>query len=94
MAVTDRPRARRASPRSSIERGTPGFRPGKKEDKLGVRVSDTSELILEDCRVPAENLLGREGTASSTRCASWTGGRIGIAAWSRGHRARRAWRRR
>ena len=44
-----------------IERGTPGFRPGKKEDKLGVRSSDTSELVLEDCRVPAANLLGQEG---------------------------------
>ena len=45
-----------------IERGTPGFKAGKKEDKLGVRSSDTSELVFEDCRVPAKNLLGREGS--------------------------------
>jgi len=42
-----------------VEKGTPGFRPGKKENKLGLRASDTSELIFEDCEIPAENLLGQ-----------------------------------
>src|SRR5688500_6132407 len=61
MAVTDRSKGKKGISAFIVERGTRGFRPGKKEDKLGVRSSDTSELVLEDCRVPAENLLGREG---------------------------------
>ena len=61
MAVTDKARARRASPPSSWSGGRKGFRSGKKEDKLGVRSSDTSELVFEDCRIPAANLLGQEG---------------------------------
>ena len=42
-----------------LEKGTPGFRSGKKENKLGIRASDTAEVVLEDCFVPDENLLGR-----------------------------------
>ncbi|MET0557031.1 MAG: acyl-CoA dehydrogenase family protein, partial [Vicinamibacteria bacterium] len=67
-----------------VERGTPGFRPGKKEDKLGVRSSDTSELVLEDCRVPAANLLGQEGNGFIDTLRILDRGRIGIAAWSLG----------
>src|SRR5687767_14034719 len=61
MAVTDRHKAKKGISAFIVERGTAGFRAGKKEDKLGVRSSDTSELVFEDCRIPAENLLGEEG---------------------------------
>ena len=68
MAVTDRAAGKKGISAFVVERGTPGFRSGKKEDKLGVRSSDTSELVFEDCRVPAANLLGPRGRwASSTR---------------------------
>jgi butyryl-CoA dehydrogenase len=62
----------------------PGFRSGKKEDKLGWRASDTSELILEDVEVPAENLLGREGEGFVNFMKTLDAGRIGIAALSLG----------
>jgi alkylation response protein AidB-like acyl-CoA dehydrogenase len=84
MAVTDRSRGKKGISAFVVERGTRGFRPGKKEDKLGVRSSDTSELILEDCRVPAENLLGREGNGFVDTLRILDRGRIGIAAWSVG----------
>jgi alkylation response protein AidB-like acyl-CoA dehydrogenase len=63
-----------------VEKGTPGFTFGKKEDKLGIRASSTYELIFQDCRIPAENLLGSEG--EGFKIAMWTldGGRVGIAA--------------
>jgi hypothetical protein len=67
-----------------IERGTPGFRPGKKENKLGLRASDTSELIFEDCEVPAENLLGVEGEGFIDAMRVLDGGRISIAALALG----------
>ena len=63
-----------------IERGTPGFSIGRKENKLGMRASDTSGLILEDCRVPAKNLLGREGSGFPDALKVLDGGRISIAA--------------
>jgi len=84
MAVTDRTKGKKGISAFIVERGTKGFRPGKKEDKLGVRSSDTSELILEDCRVPAENLLGREGNGFVDTLRILDRGRIGIAAWSVG----------
>src|SRR5262245_7752562 len=84
MAVTDRSKGKKGISAFIVERGTKGFRPGKKEDKLGVRSSDTSELILEDCRVPAENLLGREGHGFVDTLRILDRGRIGIAAWSLG----------
>ncbi|HET9454086.1 MAG TPA: acyl-CoA dehydrogenase [Gemmatimonadaceae bacterium] len=61
-----------------------GFRAGKKEDKLGWRASDTSELIMEDVEVPAENLLGREGEGFKNFMKTLDSGRIGIAALSLG----------
>jgi alkylation response protein AidB-like acyl-CoA dehydrogenase len=67
-----------------VERGTKGFRSGKKEDKLGVRSSDTSELVFEDCRVPAANLLGKEGHGYVDTLKILDRGRIGIAAFSIG----------
>jgi alkylation response protein AidB-like acyl-CoA dehydrogenase len=84
MAVTDRSQGKKGISAFIVERGTKGFRPGKKEDKLGVRSSDTSELILEDVRVPAENLLGREGNGFVDTLRILDRGRIGIAAWSLG----------
>jgi alkylation response protein AidB-like acyl-CoA dehydrogenase len=84
MAVTDRARGKKGISAFVIERGTPGFRSGKKEDKLGVRSSDTSELVLEDCRVPAENLLGEEGQGFVDTLRILDRGRIGIAAFSLG----------
>jgi hypothetical protein len=67
-----------------VEKGTPGFRPGKKENKLGLRASDTSELIFEDCEIPAENLLGAEGEGFIDAMRVLDGGRISIAALSLG----------
>lgn len=67
-----------------IEKGTPGFSCGKKEDKLGIRGSDTCELYFEDCRVPAENLIGDEGTGFRIAMKTLNGGRIGIAAQALG----------
>jgi len=63
-----------------IERGTPGFTVGKKEDKLGIRASSTCELILEDCRVPKENVLGEAGKGYKVAIETLNEGRIGIAA--------------
>ena len=60
MAVTDKSKAAHGISAFIIEKGTPGFKPGKKENKLGLRASDTSEVIFSDCRVPLENLLGDE----------------------------------
>jgi alkylation response protein AidB-like acyl-CoA dehydrogenase len=62
----------------------PGVSPGKKEDKLGMRCSDTSSLILEDCRVPADHLLGNEGDGFIQAMKVLDGGRISIAALSLG----------
>ena len=59
MAVTDPAKKQHGISAFIVEKGTPGFRPGKKENKLGLRASDTSEVVFTDCRVPAENLLGR-----------------------------------
>jgi alkylation response protein AidB-like acyl-CoA dehydrogenase len=84
MAVTDRSRGKKGISAFVVERGTPGFRAGKKEDKLGVRSSDTSELVFEDCRIPAENLLGREGHGFVDTLRILDRGRIGIAAWAVG----------
>jgi hypothetical protein len=84
MAVTDKSKGKKGISAFVIERGTKGFRPGKKEDKLGVRSSDTSELVFEDCRIPAENLLGQEGMGFVDTLRILDRGRIGIAAWSLG----------
>jgi hypothetical protein len=84
VAVTDRAAGKKGISAIVVERGTPGFRSGKKEDKLGVRSSDTSELAFEDCRVPAENLLGREGMGFVDTLKILDKGRVGIAAFSVG----------
>lgn len=63
-----------------VEKGTEGFRPGKKENKLGIRASDTAEVILENCFVPDENLLGEPGSGYIQALQVLDGGRISIAA--------------
>lgn len=80
MAVTDRSQGHHGISAFIIERDTPGFRLGKKENKLGLRASDTSEVIFEDCRVPKENLLGQEGEGFVNSLSVLDGGRISIAA--------------
>lgn len=67
-----------------IEKGTPGFTHGKKENKLGMRASETTELIFDNCRVPKENLLGVEGEGFKQAMKVLDGGRISIAALSLG----------
>lgn len=67
-----------------IEKGTPGFTHGKKENKLGMRASETTELIFDNCRVPKENLLGNEGEGFKQAMYILDGGRISIAALSLG----------
>jgi len=67
-----------------IEMGTPGFSSGRKEDKLGMRASETVELIFEDCRVPAENMLGKEGDGFIQSLKVLDGGRISIASLALG----------
>jgi len=68
----------------AIEKGTPGFSSGRKEDKLGMRASETSELIFDDCKVPAENMIGKEGEGFIQSLKVLDGGRISIAALSLG----------
>ncbi len=67
-----------------VERGTPGFSAGKKENKLGMRASETTEMIFDNCRVPKENLLGLEGEGFKQAMKVLDGGRISIAALSLG----------
>ncbi len=84
IAVTDRTQGTHGLSAFIVEKGTKGFRPGKKENKLGLRASDTSELIFEDCEIPAENLLGKEGEGFVDAMRVLDGGRISIAALSLG----------
>ncbi|HNE79075.1 MAG TPA: acyl-CoA dehydrogenase family protein, partial [Flavobacteriales bacterium] len=67
-----------------IERGTPGLKAGKKENKLGMRASETAEVIFEDCRIPEENVLGEVGQGFQQAMKILDGGRISIAALSLG----------
>jgi alkylation response protein AidB-like acyl-CoA dehydrogenase len=67
-----------------VERGTPGFRGGRKENKLGMRCSETAEMIFEDCRIPEENILGEIGDGFVQSLKVLDGGRISIAALSLG----------
>jgi len=80
IAVTDKAARTHGLSAFVVEKGTKGFRPGKKENKLGLRASDTSELIFEDCEIPAENLLGHEGEGFVDAMRVLDGGRISIAA--------------
>jgi hypothetical protein len=84
FAVSDRAAAKKGISAFIVEKGTPGFRAGKKENKLGMRASDTSELIMEDCRLPADALLGQEGWGFVNALEILDGGRISIAALALG----------
>jgi alkylation response protein AidB-like acyl-CoA dehydrogenase len=84
VAVTDRKVKTHGLSAFIVEKGTKGFRPGKKENKLGLRASDTAELIFEDCEIPDENLLGKEGDGFIDSMRVLDGGRISIAALSLG----------
>lgn len=77
---TDRTQAHRGITALVVEKGTPGFSVGKTEDKLGIRASDTAELIFEDCRVPVAHRIGEEGQGFRIALATLDGGRIGIGA--------------
>ena len=84
MAVTDRAAGTKGISAFIVEHGTPGMTPGKKEDKLGMRASDTSEVLFENCRIPADQLLGEEGQGFVNTMQVLDAGRIGIAALSVG----------
>jgi alkylation response protein AidB-like acyl-CoA dehydrogenase len=84
IAVTDRAKGHRGISAFIVEHGTPGMSAGKKEDKLGMRASDTSEVIFDQCRVPADQLLGVEGEGFINTLQVLDAGRIGIAALSVG----------
>ena len=84
LAVTDRTAHTHGISAFVVDKDTKGFRPGKKENKLGLRASDTAELIFEDCVIPAENLLGAEGQGFPDAMRVLDGGRISIAALSLG----------
>ena len=84
MAVTDRAKGSKGISAFVIPKGTPGLRPGHTENKLGMRASDTCEVIFENCRVPAEALVGVEGQGFINTLQVLDAGRIGIAALSVG----------
>jgi alkylation response protein AidB-like acyl-CoA dehydrogenase len=84
MAVTDRAKGNRGISAFVLERGTPGMSAGKKENKLGMRASDTSEVIFQDCRLPQSQMLGEEGQGFINTLQVLDAGRIGIAALSVG----------
>jgi len=84
MALSDPAKGRKGISAFILEKGMTGFKPGKKEDKLGIRAADTAELILEDVKVPAENLLGKEGDGYRAAMAILDGGRVSIAGFSLG----------
>lgn len=84
MAMTDKSKGTRGISAFIVERDFPGFSIGKKEKKMGIRGSATCELIMENCVVPAENLLGQEGKGFSIAMKTLDGGRIGIASQALG----------
>lgn len=84
IAMTDKTKGTRGISAFIVEKGTPGFTIGKVEDKMGIRGSSTTELIFENCRIPKENLLGREGQGFKIAMKTLDGGRIGIASQALG----------
>lgn len=84
MAITDKGKGRKGISAFILEKGMEGFIVGKKENKLGMRASDTTQLIFENCKIPAENLLGKEGEGFMQAMKILEGGRISIAALSVG----------
>lgn len=84
FAMTDKSKGTKGISAFIVEKGFQGFSIGKKEDKLGIRASSTTELIFENCIVPKENLIGREGKGFGIAMKTLDGGRIGIAAQALG----------
>jgi len=84
FAMTDKTKGTRGISAFIVEKDFPGFRIGKKENKMGIRASSTTELIFENCRVPKENLLGELGKGFKIAMTTLDGGRIGIAAQALG----------
>lgn len=84
FAVTDPANDKRGISAFIVEKGTPGFRPGKKENKMGLRASDTAEVIMEDCRVPDDQMVGERGHGFVDAMKILDGGRISIAALALG----------
>jgi butyryl-CoA dehydrogenase len=80
FAQTERGKAHRGITAFVVEKGTAGFSVSKTEDKLGIRASDTAELVFEECRVPAANRIGEDGQGFRVALTAIDGGRIGIAA--------------
>jgi len=84
FAMTDKSKGTRGISAFIVEKGTPGFSFGKKEEKMGIRASSTAELIFDNCRVPKSNLLGKEGEGFKIAMNTLDGGRIGVAAQALG----------
>ncbi|MBZ4653367.1 MAG: acyl-CoA dehydrogenase domain protein [Peptococcaceae bacterium] len=84
FAMTDPAKGLKGISAFIVEKGTPGFTFGPKEHKMGIRASSTTELIFQDCRIPKENLLGKEGDGFKIAMQTLDGGRIGIAAQALG----------
>ena len=80
FAQTDVAAEKRGITAFIVEKGTPGFSVSKTEDKLGIRASDTAELVFDECRVPVSHRIGAEGQGFKIALATLDGGRIGIAA--------------
>ena len=84
MAITDKSKGKKGISAFIVEKGTKGFFVGKKENKLGMRASETTQLAFDNCKVPAENLIGNEGEGFSQAMKILEGGRISIASLSVG----------
>ncbi|MBN1302019.1 MAG: acyl-CoA dehydrogenase family protein [Melioribacteraceae bacterium] len=84
MAITDKQAGKKGISAFVVEKGTKGFSAGKKENKLGMRASETTQLIFENCEIPSENLIGAEGEGFIQAMKILEGGRISIAALSVG----------
>lgn len=84
FAVTDPGKGNKGISAFAIEAGTPGFHPGKKENKMGLRASDTAEVVMEDCRIPSSQMLGQRGMGFVDAMKILDGGRISIAALALG----------
>ncbi|MCP3980032.1 MAG: acyl-CoA dehydrogenase [bacterium] len=84
FGVTDPDKGKKGISAFVVQQGTPGFRPGKKENKMGLRASDTAEVVMEDCRIPEDQLLGERGAGFIDAMRILDGGRISIAALALG----------
>ncbi|MDA8169140.1 MAG: acyl-CoA dehydrogenase family protein [Nitrospiraceae bacterium] len=80
IAITDKAKGARGASAFIVEKGTPGFSFGKKEKKMGIRASSTSELVFEDCRIPRENLIAREGMGFIVAMKTLDSSRVGVGA--------------